>query len=182
MSSNPFEAPASAFDARGLAPPEAAPLQWRRGRVLFHPAGADFADRCVQCNAPTHGPRLKRRLYWHTPWLYLLVVQLLIYVIVAMIVRKSVLVNIALCDAHRARRRKLMLAGMLTALAGVGSCGAGVGGPTVGPLVPLGLLMVLVGLVLAIVGERVITPRRIDKTVAEINGVCDAYLAELPSR
>ena len=64
-------------------------------------------------NAPAEGYTKKFNLSWHHPALYLIVLAgVLIYVIVALIVRKTARVNIPLCPAHRAKRRNIILTGL----------------------------------------------------------------------
>jgi hypothetical protein len=65
------------------------------------------------CNAAAH-KRLKRKLFWHAPGYYALIcVGALIYVIVAMIVRKSAAFEVALCELHAIRRRNGILLGWI---------------------------------------------------------------------
>ncbi|HXK16390.1 MAG TPA: hypothetical protein VNG33_01200, partial [Polyangiaceae bacterium] len=91
----------------------------REGDLLVIPAlGASFPPRCVLCNEPGQH-RLGRKLWWHPPGYYALIcLGWLIYAIVAMIIRKSAVFEIALCDAHAARRRTGILLGWL----GVPAC------------------------------------------------------------
>jgi hypothetical protein len=52
-----------------------------------------------------------RKLSWHNPWLYLLIlINILLYAIVALIVRKSAKASPGYCSHHkRARRNRLWL-------------------------------------------------------------------------
>jgi hypothetical protein len=86
----------------------------REGNLLVIPTqGASFPPRCVMCNAAAH-KRLKRKLFWHAPGYYALIcVGALIYVIVAMIVRKSAAFEVALCELHATRRRNGILLGWI---------------------------------------------------------------------
>jgi len=80
--------------------------------------GASFPPRCVICNEPGQH-RLARKLWWHPPGYYALIcVGWIIYLIVALIVRKSAAFEIGLCDAHAGRRRSGILLGWL----GVPAC------------------------------------------------------------
>ena len=94
----------------------------RSGKVLVAAKGAAFPDRCVKCNAPVNGFRLKRNLYWYPPYVLLLIVlSLLIGLIVAMIVRKNARVEIGLCELHRSKRVRSMVIGALVTFAGLAS-------------------------------------------------------------
>jgi hypothetical protein len=70
---------------------------WRQGRRLVTRSETPFPDRCVKCNAPANGFRLKRVLYWsHPAYLLLLLCNLLILLIVYLIVRKKAVLHIGL--------------------------------------------------------------------------------------
>src|SRR5579872_5285818 len=79
---------------------------WRDGAVLVLSREASLPPRCVRCNEPADEPTKSRKVYWHSPWLYLLILfNLIIYAIVAAIVRKKAVVAPGLCSAHKKRRR-----------------------------------------------------------------------------
>src|SRR4051794_27642362 len=73
----------------------------REGDLLVIPVvGASFPKRCVVCNQPGV-KRLQRKLFWHPPGYYLLILAgALIYVIAAMTVRKRASFEVSLCAAH----------------------------------------------------------------------------------
>ncbi|HUY92595.1 MAG TPA: hypothetical protein VMV10_27900, partial [Pirellulales bacterium] len=53
---------------------------WRDGAVLAMHKRAVLPDRCVKCNRPAGGGRLKRSLSWHHPaWFLLILISLWIY-------------------------------------------------------------------------------------------------------
>lgn len=76
--------------------------------------GVVLAPRCVKCNEPG-ADELVRRLYWHSPWLYVMVVfpGVLFYALVAMVVRKKAVVQVSLCERHKSLRRAGILIGWL---------------------------------------------------------------------
>ncbi len=164
----------------GAAPPSSL-LLWRSGRVLVMSQGAGLPDRCVKCNAPANGQRLLRKLYWHSPYIYLVILlNLIIYAIVAIIVRKKARVEIGLCDAHRRQRWLAIGLGWLLGLSGlvlviVGFAPGGSAG-----VVVLGLVAFIAGLVLGVVKGPVISAKRISPQFVWIKGVCPAYLETLP--
>ena len=56
---------------------------WRDGDILVMHKEAVLPDRCIKCNAPCNGYRLKRNLSWHRPaWFLLIFISLWIYLIV----------------------------------------------------------------------------------------------------
>ena len=92
---------------------------WRQGRRLVTRSETPFPDRCVKCNAPADGFRLKRVLYWaHPAYLLLLLCNLLILLIVYLIVRKKAVLNIGLCEQHQARRKMGLIIGWTGTLVG----------------------------------------------------------------
>ncbi len=96
-----------------VQPTRRVPELHRKGKQLVVELGAVFPDRCLKCNAPAEGFKKRFNVSWHHPALYLLVLLgLLIYVIVALVVRKTARLDIPLCPRHRALRRNLMLAGV----------------------------------------------------------------------
>jgi hypothetical protein len=85
---------------------------WRDGKTLVMTKEAFLPDRCLRCNAPANGYRLRRRLRWHHPALYILIFgAMLFYLILALALSKRATVDFALCMDHVRRRRNLMLSG-----------------------------------------------------------------------
>jgi hypothetical protein len=85
------------------------------------PLGGRLPDRCARCNRPVTLPQVRRTVYWPNSWLYLLsLLSLLIYVIVALIVRKKAVVQVSLCEEHRKQRWPAILMSWLMVLAGIG--------------------------------------------------------------
>ena len=71
---------------------------YRKGKLLVMSKAAALPDRCVKCNEPAEGQRVRRNLTWHDPLLYLLVVPgLLFYIILAFNMRKEATIYIGLC-------------------------------------------------------------------------------------
>jgi DNA-directed RNA polymerase subunit RPC12/RpoP len=164
----------------GAMPSAAAGGLWRTGKQLVTRSETPFPDRCVRCNAPANGYRLKRQLYWHPPAYYLFILlNLLIYAIIAICVRKKAIVHIGLCDQHRVRRKWGIVVCCSGVLIGfVMLIGGAVQGS--GIVAVLGFLL-LVGAAIygALTGAR-ISPARITKDNVWLKGVNSDYLAELP--
>ena len=162
------------------AGPSGAVGVWRTGTQLVTRSYNPFPDRCVRCNAPANGYRLKRTLYWHPPAYYLFILlNLLIYAIVAMCVRNKAVVQIGLCETHRVRRKW----GMLACWVGVlGGFVVFIGGliQESGAAVVLGLVMLVGGGIWgAVTGARV-SPAKITKETVWLKGVDEKFLAQLP--
>ena len=154
---------------------------WLRNEngLAVAPMNAPWPDRCVKCNAPAEGYRLKQALYWHPAWVYLLILPgVLIYAIVALVIRKSYVGHVGLCPTHRARRRWLLGGGAFVAISSAASCTAGFAGDPAAA-VGLGVLGVIAGMVMAQVGSYVVRPKKITDAYAWLK--CGkAFTASLP--
>jgi hypothetical protein len=152
---------------------------WRDKAALIMSKDARLPDRCVKCNQPTQG-RLKRNLTWHHPAIYiLLLVAWLIYLIVALVVRKRATVELGLCDEHLQKRRRnifitlgLLLLGVVCFVLAIA---ANDGTPAL-----LGVLLLLTGMIYGIFSIRVTAPIKIDDRFVWLRGVNLDYLDRLP--
>ena len=166
--------------AEGAAPPVTAGGMWRSNRQLVTRSETPMPDRCVKCNAPANGFRLKRQLFWHHPAIYVLVlISVLIYAIVALIVRKKAMLHIGLCAAHRTQRKRTIAGCWLGALLGLGALIAGIGGAdwVIGLV---GAVVLLAALIVGAVRGGVVSAAKIDKNIVRVKGVCPDFLASLP--
>jgi hypothetical protein len=155
---------------------------WQDGDILIMAKVARLPSRCVKCNEPATY-RLKRSLSWHSQWVILLVlVSPLIYIIVALIIRKTAKIEVPLCDEHRARRSKGILIAWIVALSGIALCFA----PAFGNderlwfLVLLGVIMLISGMIFGSLRSQVVATQKIDDTHVWLRKVSPFYLAGLP--
>ncbi|HET6879376.1 MAG TPA: hypothetical protein VFI31_04450 [Pirellulales bacterium] len=180
---NPYAAPLTAapINAQVIEPTGGI---WRDGKQLVMWKGATLPDRCVRCNAPAHGRRLKRTLSWHHPLIFLVILAgVLVYVIVALVVRKTAVVSIGMCDRHYRRRLQSMLAWWLITF----GCGALLWyGISVGELgnggwaIALAIIIFLANLFFAVAITLPVSPAKIDDNYVWLKKICPAYLAEFP--
>jgi len=120
----------------------------------------------------------RKKFYWHSQWIYLLILfpGILIYAIVAMIVRKQMELNLPLCDTHHADRKRykmlaiLMLVGFIPAGLLLGSIGSEALGWVTG------IAMFVTGFVFYSLGQLGIRPLKIDEAGGEFRGACTAFL------
>ncbi len=154
---------------------------WQDGEILVMAKVAELPNRCVKCNAPA-STVLKRSLYWHHPALYFLIIfpGLLIYVIVALIVRKSAKIFVPLCEEHRARRSRNIMIAWLMALGGIALFFSPMIDQNLAILVLVGFIMLLSGLIFGSLTSQLVTPQKIDDTHVWLKKVCPAYLSRLP--
>jgi hypothetical protein len=152
---------------------------WRDGSLVVVAQGAQLPDRCVRCNAPTEGGGVNRTFYWHAPGFYLFILlNLIIYAIVAMIVRKKIKLRVGLCPQHRVQRRNAILGTWLLVILGVVALFIAVSeGAVFGWL---GAALLLAAIIWGIVGTRGLSPKRIQDDVALLRGAGDAFLDSLP--
>jgi hypothetical protein len=140
---------------------------WREGdAVVVRRPEAELPDRCVRCNEPAQGYRLQRKLYWHHPGLYVvLVISPLIYVIIALIVRKTTSVTAGLCPVHRARRKNGLLIGWIGVPVSLVACGTSIATDTPEAIVG-GFLLFFVCLIAGAVMAQVVVPKKMDQNHA----------------
>lgn len=173
---NPYQSPTADLYAR----PGSACV--RDGDAVFVPHGSDLPPRCIRCNAPSAAPIKTRKLYWHTPWLYLLIfVGLLVYAIVALIARKRIDLSPGLCLEHlRARRIGIAIGfgAMLAALVGMFVALSYEQGGLAGVLG----VAAFIAMIVTAFRARLVRATRIDEYGARVVGFGAPFLAALPRR
>lgn len=155
---------------------------WRSGNILVMHRNAVLPDRCVKTNEPALGRRLKRKLYWHHPALYLLIfVNILIYVIVALVVRERAIIEIGVSEKSLSRRKTAIIISVVAFLTGVGFLVFAYTKFNLphAAIVSSAFAMFLISIVAAY-KTCLIAPKRIETDYVWIKGVCKEYLASLP--
>ena len=187
--SNPYAAPQHdvVIDALLAEPGNGV---WRDGKLLVMRKEAVLPDRCVKCNLPAGGIRLKRKLSWHHPAYYLLILaSIWIYIIVALIVRHTAKIEIGLCEIHRRKRWNAIAISWLSVLSGIGAIVAGGilsdaprgAASSLAPWLLLGgIALFLGGLIYAAVAVPPVAPQKIDKEYVWLKKIDPAYLDEFP--
>ncbi len=153
------------------------------GVKLIVPQGAALpTNLCIRCGAPANGKPLKKTFYWHTPWLFLLVFcGLLIYAILALVIRKQITLYLPLCDEHSRRRKRMILIGWALALAGIASIYLAVEADfNVWLTMATVLALIVIGGIVGANGASVINTKYIDARYASFTGPCRAFLDQLP--
>ncbi len=154
---------------------------WRQGSVLVFHKNAGLPDRCLKCNAPAHGVRLTKRLAWHHPALYLLIFAgLLVYLVVALVLRKTANVSLGLCEHHMKQRRTILIlnwglfsAGLLAFVLAIAQ--------ESGTIALAGVGLVVAGATAGTILSRYVNVKRIDDNYVWLKGVSQDYLAEMPA-
>ena len=152
---------------------------WRDGKKLVVADGSQLSDQCVKCNLPAEGRRMKRKFLWHPPLVYLaFLVNVLLYIILALCFRKTVKAEIGVCPGCRGRRVRDLFVGWLAIIGGlvVGFTGLanraswGWAGP----------VLFLFGICWLIGRTQLLLPSRIKDGRAWLRGCHKDYLARLP--
>ncbi|MBL8889055.1 MAG: hypothetical protein JNL67_03695 [Planctomycetaceae bacterium] len=185
---NPYQTPVATpppFPA--YAGPPVAGLDgglWREGNLLVMDKRATLPPRCVKSNVPTNRT-LKRSLSWHHPAVFITILAgLLIYVIIALIVRKTATIHIGLSDDWFAKRRLTIAVSWMIVLAGIALFVAGISladrSNNLIFLVPVSLLVFFGGAIYGLIGSRMVAPTKITDTHVWLKGVHPDYLAQFP--
>lgn len=114
----------------------------RDGSLVRSGPEAEWPDRCVVCNAPAHGSRLKVHLTWYPPQIYFLLPALPLFFLAAAFLNQSATIHVGLCDAHSRRRRQPFYLVPIAAGLTMGACAGGLG------LVPKDKDVLAVGVIL----------------------------------
>jgi predicted RNA-binding Zn-ribbon protein involved in translation (DUF1610 family) len=159
---------------------------WRDGKKLVMRKTATLPYRCIKSNQPADG-WLRRKLYWHHPAIYLLILlHLFIYVIVAICVRKKADIEVGLCDAWFRRRRWTIALTWLVALVALGVCIAGCAGLETpgsqlgGWLIAGGLIGGFIGVITGLILGTVVSATKITDEYVWMKGVHPDFLKSLP--
>jgi hypothetical protein len=165
----------------GLAPTMGA--VYREGDLIVGPRIVRLPEGCVKCGGP-EARVFAKTLHWHHPAVFLAVLfNVLIYVVIALIVRKGGEVTFGLCAEHAMRRvRRMEIAGAAClAFVSVPIVFYGKASRTVAD--DFGTLAVIVGvigagasLIVLIRAHAVLRPKRIDDHQIKLAGAGQAYL------
>lgn len=149
------------------------------GNELVVPQGAALPPYCVKCGQPAT-QWVKKNFSWHAPWVLVLVLlNLLIYLIVALAISKRQKLDVPLCDAHYRKRRTQLLAGwgLLIGAIPAGMIVGSTGGDDMAGLgFLLGFAMVIASLVFLAIASRPLKPKLIDAGEGRYGGVSAAFL------
>jgi hypothetical protein len=171
----------------GSAPAISALPIVRQGSQLIVPTPppgqpAILPPLCIKCGAPADGKPVERTIYWHHPAVYLLILAgLLMYAIVAIVVRKSIKVRMPLCARHAQRRSIAVTLAWVLPLAGIADAIILPQFNVDGGIVALiTAVLVLTGLVLWGVVSSPLRAKSIDQYRGILTGCCQIFLEQFP--
>lgn len=144
------------------------------GETLMIPKKFTFPPVCLKTGAVTDlTPPQRRKLAWYPPLLaILLIVNILIFAIVAAIVSKKGEIHYQLSRTIAAKRRNALVRNWVLVGAGIG-CGALALTNPNPALILTAVVLILSGLILSLVASRFLWAKRIDKTHIWLGGVPD---------
>ena len=138
-------------------------------------------QRCVKCNEPADQPTIARKVYWYSPWLYLLLLfNIIIFALIAVLVRKTAMVAPGLCVEHKKRRRTAIALSWTGALIGIVVMYVGMATPLGVWGAAMGVLVILASVVAGMIFGRVVYASRIDKSYVRLKGSGELFLRSLP--
>jgi MFS family permease len=163
---------------------------WAEGNLLVTTTSCALPQDCVYCGAPAE-KILNRKYYWHPSWVFILILPgLLIYAIVALVLRKKADVQLGLCPQHAAARTKKLLVAWGIAGLGLGIIVLSIAmmndalGREWRDFGGLGIVLAIITfIVAAVVGggaAGVLKPKKITDTHAWFGGAGREFLAKLP--
>ena len=169
-------------------PPPAAPAIVRSGSNLsiavpMRGETVYLPPLCVKCGRPAAGKPVEKTFSWHRPaWYLLILIGLLVYVIVALVVRKSIRIGVPLCTEHAQRRSLWVTLSWVLPLIGIADAFV-LPRFNVDPgwTVLITIVSLLSGLVIWAVVGNPIRPQSIDEFRAEFSGFCEPFLEQFPT-
>ena len=176
---NPYAPSSATLTARKVTAPSEGVR--RDGKWVVVPRDTDLPHRCVKCNAAPHEPTKKRTLYWHHPAVYLVILlNIVIYVIVAMAVRKNVKLSPALCATHKSKRRKAILGAWLGVITSIALPILFADNQSFGVWLLISIVLFLGSAIAGIVRSRILYAKKIDASEGRFGGAGREFLESLP--
>jgi hypothetical protein len=168
---------------------------WRFGTRLVVLRDGELPDRCVHCNQPAYGYRLKKTFRWQHPASYLLLVGLVlglqsrvqsfsiviiaVFSVISLCLQKSSRTSIPLCPRHRNRRLMTIFICNAVALSGIGFLALSIFNSS-GPYGLVSAGLIVVGLISGLFLGPPLRPTRITRTHAFFSGAGEQFLEEQP--
>lgn len=155
--------------------------------MLVMHRNAELPDRCVKSNEPANGRKLKRKLTWHHPAVFLaLLANLLIYAILASVLSKRATIYIGLSEKWFAKRRRRMLISWLIVLVSCGIFGVAIAMiDQLEDVAPLLMVLAFIGALFSgiygLIACRLVHPKKMTDEHIWLKGVHPDFLRSLPA-
>ncbi len=154
----------------------------RDGKKVMTYNQKSLPPRCYKCNHAIVEPPMKRKLYWHPVGYYLLIlVNVILYAVVAMVVRKRASVELYLCAQHSKRRKYFIIGGWSGTALGIAMLIVGIS-EDIGVLTAIGFLVIFLAILVGLRGASLTRATRIKGDTVWLSGAGKEFLASLPER
>ena len=154
--------------------------RWRDGNRLVARDGHVLTDFCICCGGAPTGKPMKRVYQWHPPLIYIvLLISPLIYIIVALIVRRRLTLHLSACQPCRKRRRMKLAVGWLVFFGSIAVAVLG-GAHDRGWMIASGLLAWIVSCFWLALAARLLVPARIENQFGWFKRAPQSVVATLP--
>ncbi len=152
---------------------------WRNNDILMMHKNATLPDICIKCGEHAGGVRLRRKLRWHSPYYYLLLlVNLIVYIIVASVASKRAIIDFPICSKHLESRKKAMLISWTVTGTGFLLMFLTKYSPA---FLFFGLLILFIGLVFIAITSTVVKVKKMDDNYVWLKGVNKTLLEQFIS-
>jgi len=154
---------------------------WQEGNLVVAIKDATFPNRCIKCNEMAEPERITRKLSWHNPGLFAVLILCgpLIYIIASAITSKRATVQLPLCTKHKESRKLITMVGYsIIGLAFLLVIPSAIFGIMEGYI--LAVLMFLAGAIVAGVGKSIVRATKIENDYVWMKDACDAFRHQLP--
>jgi len=164
---------------------------WRDGNRLVVHKQAELPPICVKTNEPS-ARNIKRKYYWHHPSVFLaILINILIYVILALVLRKQHTLEVPVSEETASKRRNGIAIGWALSLSGVAlffgamffllsatpQSNAAIG--VVGLF--LAAFLLIAGCIVGGGAAAVIQPKKMTESATWFKGAHSDYLARFPT-
>lgn len=151
-------------------------------RILLPRQNPVLPRRCIKTNQPvTEADTKRKKLYWCPPWIaILLLLNLLIFLIVYLVVRKPFVIDIPLSAAGRKIVRKHALIAWGLFVAGVACFIVAIANNALVALILPGLALALSALIYGVAKGTTLRIVKFTTHEASLKGACPEFLASLP--
>jgi len=156
---------------------------WRKDNLLVVTSHATLPDRCIVCNKSAHDQILEKRLFWHTPLIFPLLVfgpvGIALYCALMLLLKQSMRVALPLCSIHQRRRQMITWVGLclIPALPIFAVVGISMSEPQ---FLLFGLIGSILGTLALLFSRNEVWPKKINAQHAFIRGVSSDFLDALP--
>ena len=157
---------------------------WASGKLLITAHDAVLPPYCIRCGRPAGANTFSKKFSWHPQWIYFFILfAIFIYVVVAMAMRRSVSLQIPLCDGHLEKYRALRLAAVVLLLGCIPEmilAGNYLPEQYMGWGIAAGISALVAGVVCLITFSSLLHAKRIDRQYGYFYSASPAFLQLLP--